>query len=113
MVRYTTGQVIIFDEPTRGVDVGAKADIYRKLHEFATHGTGIVVISSDLPELIGICDRILVMHHGRISGEVHRHDFSEELILSYAAGLNGHNAVHRSASDDCGHGSSFKSEKAR
>ena len=82
-------RVIIFDEPTRGVDVGAKADIYKKLRDFASHGTGIIIISSDLPELIGMCDRILVMHQGRISGEVHRRDFSEELILSYAAGLNG------------------------
>ena len=82
-------RVIIFDEPTRGVDVGAKAEIYRKLREFASGGVGIIIISSDLPELIGMCDRILVMHQGRISGEVRRQDFSEELILSYAAGLNG------------------------
>jgi ribose transport system ATP-binding protein len=82
-------RVIIFDEPTRGVDVGAKAEIYRKLREFASSGVGIIIISSDLPELIGMCDRILVMHQGRISGEVRRQEFSEELILSYAAGLNG------------------------
>jgi len=106
----TRPQVIIFDEPTRGVDVGSKADIYRKLREFAMQGTGIIVISSDLPELIGICDRILVMHHGRISGEVHRRNFSEELILSYAAGLNGHSSAHRST---LGHDPSLESEKAR
>jgi ABC-type sugar transport system ATPase subunit len=82
-------EVIIFDEPTRGVDVGARAEIYQKLREFAALGAGIIMISSDLPELIGMCDRILVMHHGRITGEVLREDFSEELILSYAAGLNG------------------------
>jgi ABC-type sugar transport system ATPase subunit len=82
-------EVIIFDEPTRGVDVGARAEIYQKLREFASLGAGIIIISSDLPELIGMCDRILVMHHGRITGEVLREDFSEELILSYAAGLNG------------------------
>jgi ABC-type sugar transport system ATPase subunit len=84
-------EVIIFDEPTRGVDVGARAEIYQKLREFAAAGTGIIMISSDLPELIGMCDRILVMHQGRIEGEIHRQDFSEKLILSYAAGLTGHN----------------------
>ncbi len=81
-------EVIIFDEPTRGVDVGARAEIYQKLREFAAEGTGIVMISSDLPELIGMCDRILVMHNGRIKGEILRGDFSEELILFYATGLN-------------------------
>jgi ABC-type sugar transport system ATPase subunit len=81
-------EVIIFDEPTRGVDVGARAEIYQKLREFAAEGTGIIMISSDLPELIGMCDRILVMHNGSIKGEILREDFSEELILSYATGLN-------------------------
>ena len=81
-------QVLICDEPTRGVDVGAKAEIYRILRELASTGTGIIMISSDLPELIGMCDRILVMHDGEISGEVRRKDFSEERILFYAAGLS-------------------------
>jgi ABC-type sugar transport system ATPase subunit len=81
-------KVIIFDEPTRGVDVGARAEIYNKLQEVASNGTGIVMISSDMSELIGMCDRILVMHQGVLQGEVLRKDFSEELILSYAAGIN-------------------------
>jgi len=80
-------QVIIFDEPTRGVDVGARAEIYQKLREFAAAGAAILMISSDLPELIGMCDRILVIHHGCISGEVRQQDFDEKIILSYAAGL--------------------------
>lgn len=80
-------EVIIFDEPTRGVDVGAKAEIYQKLREFASNGTGIIMVSSELLELIGMCDRILVMHQGKITGEVKREDFSEERILSFAAGL--------------------------
>jgi len=80
-------EVIIFDEPTRGVDVGAKAEIYQKLREFASTGTGIIMVSSELPELIGMCDRILVMHYGKLTGEVKCEDFSEELILSFAAGL--------------------------
>lgn len=82
-------EVIIFDEPTRGVDVGARADIYQKLREFAAQGTGIIMISSDLPEIIGMCDRILVMHQGRVSGEVLPDQFTEEHILALAAGLNG------------------------
>jgi ABC-type sugar transport system ATPase subunit len=57
------------------------------LRDFAASGVGVIMISSDLPELIGMCDRILVMHQGRITGEVMREDFSEALILSYAAGL--------------------------
>ncbi len=80
-------KVIFFDEPTRGVDVGSRADIYAKIEELSAAGIGIVIISSDLAELIGMCDRIIVMHHGRIAGEVDRRDFSEKLILSYAAGL--------------------------
>jgi ABC-type sugar transport system ATPase subunit len=84
----TNPEVIIFDEPTRGVDVGARAEIYHKLREFAAAGAGIIMISSDLPELIGMCDRILVIHNGRISGEVARNQFDEKLILTYAAGIN-------------------------
>jgi len=80
-------EVIIFDEPTRGVDVGARVEIYQKLRQFASAGSGIIIISSDLPELIGLCDRILVMHQGEITGEVLAQDFSEELILSFAAGI--------------------------
>jgi len=80
-------EIIIFDEPTRGVDVGARVEIYLKLRQFASAGTGIIIISSDLPELIGMCDRILVMHQGEITGEVLAQDFSEELILSFAAGI--------------------------
>ena len=80
--------IIIFDEPTRGVDVGARVEIYQKLRGFASAGTGIIMISSDLPELIGMCDRILVMHQGEIKGEVLPEDYSEELILSFATGIN-------------------------
>ena len=68
-------KVIIFDDTTRGVDVGVRADIYQKLHNFASGGTGVIMISSDLPELIGMCDRILVIHDGQLSGEVQRSGF--------------------------------------
>jgi ribose transport system ATP-binding protein len=66
----TRPKVIILDEPTRGVDVGAKSEIYRIIDELAREGIAIVVISSDLPEIIGIADRALVMREGRIAGEV-------------------------------------------
>ena len=80
-------KVIIFDEPTRGVDVGARAEIYQQLRDYSAAGTGIIMISSDLPELIGMCDRILVVHHGRISGEIDRKDFTEERIMALSAGI--------------------------
>jgi ABC-type sugar transport system ATPase subunit len=83
----TKPKAIFLDEPTRGVDVASRAEIYTKIRELAQGGVGIILISSDLPELISLCDRILVMHYGRLVGEIERPDFSEELILSYATGL--------------------------
>jgi ABC-type sugar transport system ATPase subunit len=83
----TRPEVIILDEPTRGVDIGARAEIYHILRETAAAGVGIIMISSDLPELIGMCDRIVVMHQGKITGTLTREEFSEEKILTYAAGL--------------------------
>ena len=81
-------QVIFLDEPTRGVDVGAKAEIHRILRELARDGVGIVVISSELPELIGVCDRVLVVSEGQISGQVTGTDMTEENIM-YLASLSG------------------------
>jgi ribose transport system ATP-binding protein len=78
--------VFILDEPTRGVDVGAKEDIYRLLAEMAAGGMAILVISSELEELIGLCDRILVMHHGHIQVELDRASFNPEAILKAAFG---------------------------
>lgn len=76
--------IMIFDEPTRGIDVGAKAEIYRLLCQLAAQGKAIIMISSELPEIIGICDRILVMHDGRITGEVTREEATQEKIMEYA-----------------------------
>lgn len=78
--------LLIIDEPTRGIDVGAKIEIYELMNELVRAGIGIVMISSELPELIGVCDRVLVMHEGKITGELSREDFSEEVIMSYATG---------------------------
>jgi ABC-type sugar transport system ATPase subunit len=80
--------VIIFDEPTRGIDVGAKRDIYVLIGEFVKAGKSVIVISSETPELIGICDRIIVMAGGKLTGELNRKDFSQEKIMEYAAKFN-------------------------
>jgi ABC-type sugar transport system ATPase subunit len=80
-------EVIIFDEPTRGVDVGAKSEIYEKIRGYVSTGCGAIVISSEMNELLGLCDRILVMYHGKLRGQIQRDEFSEELVLSYASGL--------------------------
>jgi ribose transport system ATP-binding protein len=84
-------QVFIFDEPTRGIDVGAKREIYELLWRLAADGKAIIIVSSDLPELLGICHRIIVFSNHRISGEVARVDFSQERILelAYRNYLNG------------------------
>jgi len=77
-------KVLIFDEPTRGIDVGAKAEIYDLLWKFAAEGKGVLVVSSDLPELISICHRIIVFSDGKIAGEIARDQFEESRILSLA-----------------------------
>ena len=81
----TKPEVLIVDEPTHGIDVGAKYEIYEILKSMAAEGKGILIISSELPELIGLCDRILVIRKGSIAGEVLRADASEETIMSLAA----------------------------
>ncbi len=77
-------RVIIFDEPTRGVDVGAKAEIYLLIDELAANGMAVVLISSDLVQVIGMSDRILVMSRGRIAGELQKNEFSEANIMRLA-----------------------------
>jgi ribose transport system ATP-binding protein len=79
-------KAVIFDEPTRGIDVGAKTEIYRLMRGLADHGVGILMISSDMEEVIGVSDRIAVMHNGRIAGELARDRFSEHNVLTLAVG---------------------------
>jgi len=79
-------KVIFLDEPTRGIDIGAKAEIYGLMHRLASQGVVIVMISSDMEELLAVSDRILVMHEGRITGALNRRDFSEEAIMHLAVG---------------------------
>jgi ABC-type sugar transport system ATPase subunit len=78
--------VYLLDEPTRGVDVGAKADIYAAIRQLTQEGAAVLVVSSELPELLGLCDRILVMKEGRLVDEVRRDEFSEERLLAAAMG---------------------------
>ena len=79
-------KVLILDEPTRGIDVGAKFEIYRLIHELADHGAGVLVISSEMEELMGLCDRILVMRSGRLVDDLPRTQFDRERILRAALG---------------------------
>lgn len=79
-------KVMIFDEPTRGIDVGAKAEIYDLLRGLATNGVGVIVISSDMEEILGLSDRLAVMHEGRITGTLDRKDCTEENVMRLAVG---------------------------
>lgn len=79
-------KVLILDEPTRGVDVGAKREIYTLINELAEKGVAIIVVSSDLPELLGISDRIIVIHEGKITGELSRNEATQEKIMTFATG---------------------------
>src|SRR5258706_2947739 len=82
----TDPKVIILDEPTQGVDVGAKAEIHRLMGELAAKGLAIVMISSELPEVLGMSDRIAVMHGGRIVGGLERNEATQENVMEMALG---------------------------
>lgn len=79
-------KILILDEPTRGVDVGAKREIYKLMEELVERGVGIIMVSSDLPEVIGISHRVLVVHEGKIAGEVREDELTEEKIMTLATG---------------------------
>jgi len=79
-------QVLVLDEPTRGVDVGAKADIHRIIGEFARDGGAVLMISSELPELLAVCDRIFVLHEGNLAAEIPRTEMDEESVMRAATG---------------------------
>ncbi|TWH18786.1 sugar ABC transporter ATP-binding protein [Prauserella rugosa] len=82
----TQAEVLLFDEPGRGMDVGAKADMFREMDRLAGDGKAVVFISSYLPELLNMCDRILVMRGGRVAGELAKEEFSEERVIALATG---------------------------
>ena len=83
---FTKSKILLFDEPTRGIDVGAKTEIYQLINQLAAEGVAIIMISSELPEILGMSDRILVMHEGRIAGELSRAEATQEKIMHLATG---------------------------
>ncbi len=85
-------RILILDEPTRGVDVGAKSEIYRIMNQMAHKGVAILMISSELPEVVGMSDRVYVMHEGSIEGELQGDDITQENIMTLATGVD--EAVH-------------------
>lgn len=90
----THPRILILDEPTRGIDVGAKAEIHKLITQLAQGGTAIILISSELPEVMGMSDRMIVMHEGKLTGILDRPDFSQEKILTLASGLELSEAMH-------------------
>lgn len=83
----TQPEIIILDEPTRGIDVGSKSEIHRMISRLAKQGVAVIMISSELPEVLGMSDRIMVMYEGKITGEVSRTEASQEVIMRYASGI--------------------------
>jgi ribose transport system ATP-binding protein len=81
-------EVYIFDEPTRGIDVGAQVEIYRLMQDLAARGAAIIMVSSDLPEVMNLSDRIAVVWSGRIVGTFARGEVNEEQVMGYALGLH-------------------------
>jgi len=84
---FTQSRFLIFDEPTRGIDVGAKAEIYRLIAGLAEEGRGVLMISSELPEILGLCHRIYVMRDGEVAGEVDAAEATQEMLLATAMGV--------------------------
>ncbi|MCK5457450.1 MAG: sugar ABC transporter ATP-binding protein, partial [Melioribacteraceae bacterium] len=84
----TKAKIYIFDEPTRGIDVGSKVEIYEIMNKLTLEGAAIIMISSDMPEILGMSDRILVMHQGRATAELSGAKATQERILHYALGEN-------------------------
>lgn len=82
----TAPDVLILDEPTRGIDIGAKSEIYKLMVSLAKQGKGIIMISSELPEVIGMSDRVMVMHEGKVAGVLDREEVTQEKILTFASG---------------------------
>jgi ABC-type sugar transport system ATPase subunit len=82
----TGPKVLFLDEPTRGIDVGAKQEIYAEINKLAKQGLAIVLVSSELPEVLGLADRILVLHEGKMTAELSRQDATPEKVMAAATG---------------------------
>ncbi len=86
---FTDPDLLILDEPTRGIDVGAKYEIYGIINSLAEAGKGVIVISSELPELIGLCDRIYTVSEGTVTGELARADADPEILMKRMTSVKG------------------------
>ncbi|HBN85382.1 MAG TPA: D-xylose ABC transporter ATP-binding protein, partial [Clostridiales bacterium] len=91
-------KVVLFDEPTRGIDVGAKVEIYNLMNRLKQHGIGVMFVSSEMPEIMGIADRILVMCDGRITGELTAKGATQNQIMTYATAFE--NKIDQTASGE-------------
>ncbi len=89
-------RVLLFDEPTRGIDVGAKAEIYELIGELVEQGVAVVLISSEMSEVLGLADRVAVMHEGVLQGILHRAEATQERIMQLALGQGGTGLLHAS-----------------
>ena len=81
-------KILIFDEPTRGIDVGAKIEVYNLMNSLVENGVAVIMVSSEMPELLGMSDRILVMHEGSIAAELSRQEATQEKVLAAAMGAD-------------------------
>ena len=88
-VLMTGPKVVLLDEPTRGIDVGAKLEIYELVNRLTSEGKAVILVSSELPELIGMSDRILMLHEGRVGGEFARVEATQERLMEAAMGDSG------------------------
>ena len=84
----TNPKLLILDEPTHGVDVGAKSEIYQLMRDLAAQGVSIILISSELPEILAMSHRIVVMHEGRVTAVVHHSEATEDVLMSYATAVD-------------------------
>ena len=85
---YTDPKILILDEPTRGVDIGAKKEIYNVINDMAAKGVAVILVSSELPEVLGMSDRITVVHEGRITGTLSAEEANQAIVMTLATGGN-------------------------
>lgn len=87
-------QILILDEPTRGIDIGAKQEIYKLINQLAQRGLAVIVVSSELPEVLGLSDRVLVMHQGQIKADLVNRDLTQEQVMEAALRSETHVEKH-------------------
>jgi len=87
-------EILIFDEPTRGIDVGAKQEIYALMNKLAEEGKAIIMISSEMEELLGMSDRLFIMHEGKAAGELAKEEFDQKTVIALASGMSRKDISH-------------------